>query len=342
MILALIHEGFWEPNEKIYSERHFAELYNVSRLTVRRAISDLLAKGYLEKKERRMGAFVTDQVFKVEKESSVSSNENLIGVAVDNHTPEFATQLLQGVHDSLWEQGYKTIYCNTYLEGNQIFTRIKSLVIDNAVKGFIFSPLIGAEYQMTNRKITEFLTAQNIPFVLVDRFIEHQLHNHVVINNRECFKEMTKKMIEMGHKRILLIRGLEATSTIQRVEGYYEAFKETNTDISGAFDIYCNELKFAQNYTLPKKVLSEVKKIGDFTAIIGINRLLARIGTEIASKVDQKVLIGTIAVNKLDSGSDLTIIHPVYDMGKESGELLSKLIQENPLPVTHLILKAHI
>lgn len=340
-ILSLIHEGFWAPNEKIYSERHFAELYAVSRLTVRRALSELLAEGYLEYNEGRQGTFVSDPVLKSKKGIRVVANENLIGVAVDNHTPEFATQLLQGIHDSLWDLGFHTIYCNTYLEGNQIFSRIQSLVIENAVKGFIFSPLIGIEFQETNLKIIDFLTSYDIPFLLVDRYIENQLHNHVVINDRVCFNQMTKKLISMGHSRILLIRGLEATSTTQRVKGFREAFEQTETDISGALDVYCNEQKFAKDYKIPPEVLSAVKKMGDFTAIIGMNKLLARIGREIAIKAGKDVIIGTIAVNPLDSESDLTIIHPVYNMGKESGKLLIKLIQERPLPITHIILKAY-
>ncbi len=334
-ILRLIRDGFWGIGDKIYSERQLAEQYGVSRLTVRRAISDLLAGGYLEYREGRQGAFVVDQTA---GKGSEAHSEGLIGVAVDNHTPEFATSLMQGIHNALWEEGLHTIYCNTYRENELLFPKIKALVTEHQVQGFILSPLLGTEYDRTNRKILSFLEEHDVPFVLVDRFIRDQLHDHVVINNRECFRELTRRLIAMGHSRILIPCGFEATSVEDRIAGVFDAFDEAGLDPAGVMTILCDEYRYELGRTLP----AGTDTLGDFTAVIGMNSLYTRLGKDIARQLGKEVVVGSIAVNGHDSDSDLTIIHPVYDLGRESGKLLMRIIREKPLPVTHLILKARL
>lgn len=57
-ILDQIHSGVFEPESKIESENELATRFDVSRLTVQRAIRDLAAEGYL-KRVQGAGTFVT-------------------------------------------------------------------------------------------------------------------------------------------------------------------------------------------------------------------------------------------------------------------------------------------
>lgn len=56
-IKCAIEEGRYLPDEKIPSEPELSELYSVSRITVRRAVDELCAQGYLVKKQGK-GTFV--------------------------------------------------------------------------------------------------------------------------------------------------------------------------------------------------------------------------------------------------------------------------------------------
>jgi GntR family transcriptional regulator len=62
-------ENEMEENEKIPSEREICEIYDVSRTTVRQAISELAREGYIYKKHGK-GTFVSSQKF----------NQNLQGL----------------------------------------------------------------------------------------------------------------------------------------------------------------------------------------------------------------------------------------------------------------------
>lgn len=60
-----IEEGKWGISEKIPTERELCSFYNVSRVTIRQAIDELVNEGYLEKK-RPKGTYVLDYLAKTE------------------------------------------------------------------------------------------------------------------------------------------------------------------------------------------------------------------------------------------------------------------------------------
>ena len=60
----LIEDGEWKPGDKIPSENELCDKFEVSRMTIRQAINNLVEQGYLYRK-RGIGTFV--QLPKVEK-----------------------------------------------------------------------------------------------------------------------------------------------------------------------------------------------------------------------------------------------------------------------------------
>ena len=57
-ITSKVKSGEWKPQDKIPSEAEFSQMFNVSRFTVRQAISELTAEGMLVKKQG-IGTFVS-------------------------------------------------------------------------------------------------------------------------------------------------------------------------------------------------------------------------------------------------------------------------------------------
>lgn len=60
----LIEDGEWKPGDKIPSENELCDKFEVSRMTIRQAINNLVEQGYLYRK-RGIGTFV--QLPKVEQ-----------------------------------------------------------------------------------------------------------------------------------------------------------------------------------------------------------------------------------------------------------------------------------
>ena len=340
VVRAQISEGFWKPGSRIYSERQLAELYDVSRLTVKRALSELVSEGLLEYRSGRQGTFVTEDCIQPGTRKKEKS-ERFIGVAIDNHTPAFASHLLQGIHDALWSNGFHTIYCNTYQENEDFYERIQSL-ISTSIEGLIYSPVLGPGYLEINKRILESLDEKKIPFVLVDRYMSDRLDNHVVINNRESYLDLVRMLFNKGHRRILFLNGFEASSSLDRLRGFRDAFDQSEIDSSGALELLLDEQELFRTGQVSEDDIGKVEKMGDFTAVIGLNQLLLNAGQQIAKKLDKKVLTAAIVASSNEKVSDIAVVQPVYRMGKEAAELLVKVIEDNSHPVTQLILKAEI
>jgi len=69
------------------------------------------------------------------------------------------------------------------------------------------------------------LTAQGIPYVLIDRYFPSFRTNYVGVDDRVVGRMATEHLIAMGCKRIAHIRGLEFTTGVGRFEGYKQALE---------------------------------------------------------------------------------------------------------------------
>lgn len=343
IIKAQISEGFWNPGDKIYSERQLAEIHDVSRLTIKRSLSELVSEGLLEYRSGKKGTFVASLTASQEKNESTRDN-CFIGVAVDNHTPAFATHILQGIHEELWQNGYHTVYCNTYQENEHIVEQIQSLIDNTYIRGFILTPVLGPDADMYNKKIFEILESHNIPFVLVDRYLENRSDNRVVLNNREIFHSLAETLLELDHSRVLLLNGFQATSSNERAQGIFDTYSPvlSDTDQPFAHEIILDEKELYLNNSIPEEVYTEIQEKGPFTAIIGINQQLLDAGRRIMRELGQSPLTATIVTSPREKYSDISVVQPITRMGQEAAHLLLKMIEDKTLPVTQLILKAEI
>jgi GntR family transcriptional regulator len=74
-IKTMIENKEWMPGDLLPSEREFSEKYQISRMTVRQAINNLVQMGLLNRKQGR-GTFVSDQ--KIEKRGLTSFSEDML------------------------------------------------------------------------------------------------------------------------------------------------------------------------------------------------------------------------------------------------------------------------
>lgn len=72
-----IENGFLKEEEVIPSEREFAERFQISRMTVRQAINNLVTDGYLNRKKGR-GTFVSKKKVEQELQGMTSFTEDML------------------------------------------------------------------------------------------------------------------------------------------------------------------------------------------------------------------------------------------------------------------------
>nr|WP_321295243.1 GntR family transcriptional regulator [uncultured Sphaerochaeta sp.] len=329
-ILARIREGFWKPGEQILAERQLATLFSVSRVTVRRAVSQLVGEGLLEYRDGRLGTFVTA---KVEQETSRGSR--LIGIALDNYTPAFASFLLEGLHDAFWKHNYQTLYCNTHLENGNVTEKIASF-IQQGVLGIIFSPLLSPSSLSVNKAILNLSREAHIPLVQLDRCISGEPFSKVQCDNTQAMDDLMENLYAKGIRRPLVLSGLVTTSTEERLCGIRKACERHGIT---ATLLELDELEY---YRQEKLVYAEGDPPGfsDYDAIIGLSQVLSKVAVRLAKHQAPHVLTAGVSASVMEAINDYSVIQPLYHIGYAAALLLIQHLESPKTPCTTILVQA--
>lgn len=316
-----IEDGTWTAGSRILSEREMAQKYDVSRITARKAVEELVSEGYLERIPGKRGTFVRDADFE-------ESKSDLIGVAIDHSYGLYHESLLMGIEDCLWKDRKHTVFCNTYQDINRVEEYFHSLS-GKPVDGLIFSPVITERYKEKNMSFIRTIEKARLPFVLVDRYIPDLECSYVVTDNFESSYKLTEALIERGHSNILLLAGLPCTSMLDRMAGFEKCLKDRGIEIPKENRLALNDLPAAgsakgDDLSLMKKMLIERT---DYTAIISLNTPLLKLADEALRETDRET---DIEAGCFDAERDLflrikqvaRIIQPTYRVGYEAAKTL--------------------
>ncbi|MGD1816479.1 MAG: GntR family transcriptional regulator [Pleomorphochaeta sp.] len=306
-------EQYWKPGEKITSERNLATLFHVSRVTIKAAIDKLIDEGYLGYIEGKKGTFVTNV-------NNLKNGSKTICVAIDNKTPAFSSFLLEGIHNTLLNKGYHTLYFNTLFNKDNIFEQISNLINDD-ISGFIFAPLMGNYNIENNFKIINLIKSNNIPLVQVDRYITLDYGSYVGTNNNKAFYNLTKRLIDKGYKSILVASGYTTSSSDEKKAGIKAALKNNNIPYN---EIVINETDFVVSNKLEIDEKTK-KEINNSDAIIGMNQNICRA----IKKINNTKYMASISASKEECENNMSAIHQMYEIGKESGRIMIEAIEEN-------------
>ncbi len=337
-ILGKIESGEWGPGTQILAERKLAELFSVSRITVQKALDELVERNVLERPPHRNGTFVRPDsgIFP----GIVSRKESrLVGVAIDDISDSFGAHILRGIEDCLWNRRYHTIICNVDRNFRKVEDYFLSLSEQN-IDGVIFSPVIESEcYEEKNRTIIDRLDRQKTPLVLLDRTITDARKNFVSTNHREASRRLTSDFIARGkHRRLILVTGVSCSSIAEREEGFLEAVRSAGLDPDEQRIVRLNdnllfpELRPDSSYIEEiQKVLGDVDGASGFVALNG--RLLrgaalalCRMGFPLG-RFTRPDLHGQFAVPLDGLGDTLVSVQPAYQLGYEAARLLLHSIE---------------
>ena len=195
-LLAKIKSDEYRPGDVIPPERELCKELDVSRFTVRKAIQELVYKGYLYRVQGN-GTFVYSKT--VTGRSRKGSRR--IGVILDYCDKELESKMLNGVEEALQEEQYSMIYMssgNDYQREAQNIWQMK----DEGVDGLIILP---AEDQKDSTVIFDLKT-EGFPFVLIDRRLQDCETDCVMSDNIDGGYRATEHLIKLGHERIALVK----------------------------------------------------------------------------------------------------------------------------------------
>ncbi len=218
----IIRKGLSE-GDAIPSERTLSETYDVSRFTVRRAISDLVKEGVLRREGRR-GAYVSDiSRLNVWRQGS---RRRLLGVVIPDIEDFFAARLVNGMDSLSHQMGYSIALGRSDEDPDRAAMQLERLIAEQ-VAGVVLVPVACDNYVEANQGLFSMLQAAKVPFVLIDRYVEGIQVDTVVSDNFDGAYRCTKHLIDMGYRRVAYLGYPQCSTIIDRLAGYKKALMDS-------------------------------------------------------------------------------------------------------------------
>ena len=340
-----IREGEYEQNRPIPNERELAELFNVSRITSKRALDELKSDGIIYRK-RGSGSYVSplmDRRNLAHNKDNVEltdSNQNIIALVmpIDPSTTGMI-HTINGANEVLNKNGFFLTIHNTNLDLEKEKEIIQDL-IEREVQGIILYPISS----IMNVEFIINIIMDDFPIVTIDKYYDNIPLNYVVSDNFDGAYNATQYLIDNGHKRIAYLSSIEVnwcSSVRNRYLGYCKAFKNNglplvNEIILNNYSKYMGKPDFDNGYPdHMSNVISYLVKKG-VTAIQTAHDSDAIDVQKACMKMDIKVpdQLSILAFNDLDIVKHLdtpltTIRQDFYMMGKRSAELVLGMLSGN-------------
>lgn len=318
--------------------RDVARRAQVAPITVSRVVNNA---GYISEETRQRVEAAIQELNYIPNTLAQSlryQKTNMVALIVTDISNPFWTTVARGVEDACSAHDVNVIVCNTDEEQRKLDNYI-NLMIQRQVDGLLVVPTEGYSGTML-----ENLFASNIPTIMLDRTLPGWSHLSTVRSDsiRGSYL-LTKHLLELGHRRIMMISGSANVSTgSERAEGYRMALREYGVEPD-------HELlrfgKFSQQsgYDITVDMIKHMQPRP--TAILTANNFIA-IGALIALdeyqiKIPDQISLATyddLPANLNPRPFLTTVLQNPYQMGQEAAQRLITLLRDGDAPVEDVIL----
>lgn len=257
------------------------------------------------------------------------TNTNSIGVLVRGVFNPFFSEVIDEISKKILKNDYMMVLQhNDYSDREELFNII-SFVKERRLEGLIY---LGCNLRELDK--TTFSDV-NIPVVLVsvNTVYDDEINNFssVGIENSKVSFNATKYLIDMGHRNIAIILGVEGDKGIssERFLGYADALVKSNIEFNDknvAYGNYCSKGAYDATLELIKnnENLTAIFCISDIMAV-GASKAIHDSGLKVGDDIS---LIGFDGMDaaEFNNPSITTIVQPRKEMAEISVELLLDLM----------------
>ena len=219
-----ISSGRYDVNRRLPSEAQLVRRFGISRPTVSRALRDLKAAGFLDRRPGS-GTYLSQMS---------RPSTGYFGMIIPGHgTTEIFTPICAEIARRSQQVGYTLLWGDT--SSGDLQTRADQALelcaqyARQGVAGVFLEPLeLIPGREAVNQEIIRALSAHRIPVVLIDRdivsFPERSAYDLVGIDNLSAGYRLARHLIQAGARRItFLSRPNSAPTVLQRIAGVHDA-----------------------------------------------------------------------------------------------------------------------
>ena len=320
---AMILRGEISPGDKLPSENKLVSMYGVSRQTVRKALYDLEAEGYVYA-VHGSGTYCSDGV-------KLKSDSGDIAVVMTYLSDYIFPKVINGIDSVLSDNGYSIILKHT---NNSRTREVQCLeeILQKNVDGVIIEPSKSNMF-CRHKELYDKLDKYGIPYIFIQgSYSVMDDKVHVLLDDEQGEYLLTKYLIELGHREILGVFKSDDSQGQNRHKGYVKALREAGIPYDPENVIwFYTEDRAIHPYESVQSIIKSGRKID---AIVAYNDQLAvhliKALKEVGLKVPEDISITGYDNSQMASSSGVrltTIVHPQEELGKMAAELLLKMLK---------------
>ncbi|MDR1533982.1 MAG: LacI family transcriptional regulator [Planctomycetota bacterium] len=257
-----------------------------------------------------------------------TGNSRMIGVIASSIINPTIMRMIKGVESILEKSNYLMTISST---DNDVGKEARLL-------RFFQERLVAAVIDITaatRADIFESIRKRGIPLVLLDRGIADSDIDAVLGNNFDATYAMTERIIEKGHRRILVLKGKNISTGTERYRGFLAAMRDhklpidRNLHLRGNFDRACARRQVLKFFAGPGRG-------GRPSVILAFNQLMTEGAMEALYELGMNIP-GDMSIVSYDTvGMSPPVFKPViacisqnsYRMGQQAGKLALRRLSE--------------
>ena len=306
------------PGAKLPSERGLCQEYGVSRITVRRAIRDLVVEGVLNSIPGK-GTYVRDSTRSRRTTGCIAFVRCTRGSKPSSVTSDvFYPAILSGLEESVSSEGYHCVV-HTVDETRPDMQRLRAIAekVDGIACAELRSPQLLGE-----------LRRLGLPLVLVSPSVSPPDVDVVEIDNVGGAEQGVRWLLQLGHRRIGFIRGSpDSRPGREREAGYRRAVQEAGVRTDEAL-IAGTGWRYEDGY---KAMLELLKNAAPLTAVFAASDLLA-LGAYQAIRESNMVVGRDVSVLGFDNidiaAQSIPPLSTIAVRRREMGQVAGRLLLE--------------
>ncbi len=303
-----------------------AKVAGVSISTVSRVIND--SKPVSSEARRKVLDAIEKLGYKPNEvaRTLVTKRSYLIGIIVTDIGNSYVAEIVRGIEEVGRMYDYDIILCSSYGD------RKSELKFINLLTGKQAEGIILVSEKM-NKEAIELLKSYKLPYIYLNRYLNVKELPTVSIDSVEASYEMTKYLLEAGHRDIMYITASIDENSIEKskIEGYENALKEL--EIENSIILEAEGFTIEDGYNIGEKVLKQLKEekmtaifCGQDEVAIGIMNYLYDQDIKVPKDVTV-VGYGDIKTSSIYRPKLTTVKKPGYDIGAVSIRRVIKEIE---------------
>lgn len=326
-----IGSGALRPGQLIGSEYELARQASISRMSVRRAMDQLVAEGLVERRPGK-GVYVRDTV----------TSTRLVQVVVPSMSFDQCVQIAQGAQALGMDRGVQLQVYDAHARMDWDIQVIRQLP-KSAVQGAI----IASWHHPRFAEVLYELKRVDYPFVLVDERLHDIDVPSVLVDNHGGGYRVGQELIAAGHRRIGFIGNFAADTVRARLEGLRDAVNDAKVpfDRSLAIDLKMDDPDGDWPAAIARATIELMRRPDAPTAIFYSDDQTAAHGFKalksLGLRIPEDVSVVGFDDNPLCQWLDptlSTVRQPSREMGQVALEMLLQRMIDPRRPAEHRVL----